>query len=73
MRIGNFPRTIYMEIDNRRVAPYCPLLSRILQDHINVEYCNLVKSIKYICKYVNKGSDQAALGMEKDGTAIDGV
>uniref|UniRef100_A0A8D9BUG3 Helitron helicase-like domain-containing protein n=1 Tax=Cacopsylla melanoneura TaxID=428564 RepID=A0A8D9BUG3_9HEMI len=47
------------EIDNRWVVPYCPLLSRIFNAHINVEYCHSVKSIKYVCKYVNKGSDQA--------------
>ncbi|CAF1544942.1 unnamed protein product [Adineta ricciae] len=57
-----------MEIDNRWVVPYCPLLSRLFQAHINVEYCNSVKSIKYICKYVNKGSDQAVFGLEKDKT-----
>lgn len=39
--------------------PYSLLLSKIFQSHINVEYCNSVKSIKYICKHVNKGSDMA--------------
>ncbi|CAF3387997.1 unnamed protein product [Rotaria sp. Silwood1] len=73
MRFGNSSRPIDMEIDNRWVVSYCPLLSRIFQAHINVEYCNSVKSIKYICKYVNKGSDQAVFGWEKDGTAIDEV
>ena len=73
MRIGHSSRTVDMEIDNRWIVPYCPLLSRIFQAHINVEYCNSVKSIKYICKYVNKGSDQAMFGLEKDGTAIDEV
>jgi hypothetical protein len=62
-----------MEIDNKWVVLYCPLLSRIFQAHINVEYCNSVKSIKYICKYVSKGSDQAVFGLKKDGTAIDEV
>lgn len=71
MRISS--RVIDMEIDNRWVVPYCPLLSRIFQAHINVEYCNSVKSIKYICKYVNKGSDQAVFGLDKDGTAINEV
>ncbi|CAF1468876.1 unnamed protein product [Rotaria magnacalcarata] len=62
-----------IEIDNKWVVPYCPLLSRIFQAHINDEYCNSVKSIKYICKYINKGSDQAMFGFGKDGTSIDEV
>ncbi len=32
--------------------------------HINVESCNSIKSIKYITKYVNKGSDMAVFGVE---------
>ena len=28
--------------------------------------CNSIKSIKYICKYVNKGSDQAAFRLENE-------
>lgn len=55
VKIGNAYREI--GIDNKCIVPYCPLLSRIFQAHINVEYCNSVKSIKYICKYVNQGSD----------------
>jgi hypothetical protein len=71
VKIGNSNQEI--EIDNKWVVPHCPLLSRIFQAYINVEYCNSVKSIKYICKYVNKGSDQAMFGFGKDGTAIDEI
>ncbi|GBP62999.1 ATP-dependent DNA helicase PIF1 [Eumeta japonica] len=51
-----------IDLDNRWVMPYSPVLSRTFQAHINVEVCNSVQSIKYICKYVNKGSDQATVG-----------
>lgn len=52
-----------VEVDNRWIVPYSPLLSKVFKAHINVEYCNSVKSIKYICKYVNKGSDMAVFGV----------
>ena len=41
--------------------------------HINVEYCNAVKSIHYICKYVHKGSDQNIFGLKRDSETIDEV
>lgn len=53
----------HVQIDNRWVVPYTPLLSKIFKAHINVEYCNSVKSIKYICKYINKGSDMAIISV----------
>ena len=52
------------DIDNRWVVPYNPVLSRFFNAHINVEFCNSVKSIKYICKYINKGSDQAVFAIQ---------
>ncbi|XP_072389496.1 uncharacterized protein [Diabrotica undecimpunctata] len=57
MRLPNFPNQL--EFDNQSVVPYSPLLSKTYKAHINLELCSSVKSIKYICKYVNKGSDLA--------------
>ncbi|KAF0774395.1 hypothetical protein AaE_001905 [Aphanomyces astaci] len=45
--------------DNRYVAPYSPILCKIFDAHITVEFCYSVKAIKYIFKYIYKGSDQA--------------
>jgi len=59
-----------VKIDNQWVVPYNPVLSRTFMAHINVELCNSVKSIKYICKYVNKGSDQAAFCLENEQDEI---
>lgn len=50
-------------VDNSWVVPYSPILSKTFRAHCNVEYCNSVKSIKYVCKYVNKGSDMAVFGV----------
>ncbi|XP_045536286.1 uncharacterized protein LOC106720810 [Papilio machaon] len=49
----------YFTIDNGWVVPYSPILSKMFIAHINVEACSSVRAIKYICKYINKGSDQA--------------
>lgn len=63
-------RTISMKVkgnnvvvDNSWIVPYSPLLSKTFKAHCNVEFCNSIKSIKYVCKYVNKGSDMAVFGI----------
>ncbi|XP_044597578.1 uncharacterized protein LOC123274153 [Cotesia glomerata] len=59
-----------IEVDNRWVVPYSPVLLRTFDCHINVEYCGSVKSIKYICKYMNKGSDKATFGLKDENDEI---
>ncbi|GBM14408.1 hypothetical protein AVEN_246576-1 [Araneus ventricosus] len=54
-----------IEIDNRWVVPYSPLLCKMFHAHVNVEYCKSVMSIKYICKYSHKGSAMAVSGLKK--------
>lgn len=57
-----------IEVDNRWVIPFSPLLCKAYKAHINVEFCHSVKSIKYICKYVNKGSDMAVFGVAAENS-----
>lgn len=57
-----------LQIDNSWVVPHNRLLCKLFTAHINVEYCNSVKAIKYICKYVNKGSDRAVFQVTQDNT-----
>ncbi|GBP81130.1 hypothetical protein EVAR_88228_1 [Eumeta japonica] len=58
-------------IDNSWIVPYSPLLCRTFNAHINVEYCHSVQAIKYICKYINKGSDQATFGVRNPNDEVE--
>jgi hypothetical protein len=53
-------------IDNRWVVPYNPFLSTKYNCHINVEICSTIKAIKYIHKYIYKGSDRAICQIQKN-------
>ncbi|GFQ90386.1 ATP-dependent DNA helicase [Trichonephila clavata] len=53
-----------IDINNRWIVPFSPVLSCTFRAHINVDLCSSVKSIKYICKYVNKGSDLVVFGVQ---------
>lgn len=63
--IGGKPITVIVKgndfvVDNSWVVPYSPLLSKTIKAHCDVEYCISVRSMKYMCKYITKGSDIAA-------------
>ena len=62
MKVGKGHQEV--EVDNSWIVPFNPLLSKMFQAHINVEWCHSVRSIKYICKYINKGSDQAVFEVQ---------
>jgi hypothetical protein len=51
-------------LDNRWVVPHNLYLIKKYQAHINVEYVNKSKLLKYLCKYVNKGPDKATIIFE---------
>ena len=55
---------VRVDIDTRWVVPYSPLLCKTFKAHINVELCSSVKSIKYIYKYIHKGSDKAIFAVQ---------
>ncbi|XP_064647485.1 uncharacterized protein LOC135500168 [Lineus longissimus] len=62
-----------LQIDNRWIVPHNPFLSRLFNAHINVEICTSIKSIKYVCKYICKGSDMAVFQIQSDQQPINEI
>lgn len=45
-----------LQCSNQWVVPYCPWLTCRYDAHVNVEYCASIKAVKYLYKYIFKGS-----------------
>ena len=58
-------------LDNKYVVPYNRDLLVQFNAHINVEVCNYSRSVKYLFKYVHKGSDRAITIVENNELTTD--
>jgi hypothetical protein len=51
-------------VSNKWVVPHNPYLCKKYKAHINVEICGTIRAIRYIHKYVYKGSDRATIELD---------
>jgi hypothetical protein len=61
-------RGVDVKVDNSWVVPYNPQLLRKYAAHINIEICGTIHAIKYIHKYIYKGTDRAVLTVSDGDT-----
>lgn len=55
---------------NAHIVPYNPYLCQKFTSHINVEICANVGAIKYIHKYIYKGTDRSTISVQDDKDEI---
>ncbi|GJT15509.1 DNA helicase [Tanacetum coccineum] len=57
-----------IKLDNSYVVPYNKKLLTTFYAHINVEYCGWSMLIKYLFKYISKGTDRVVARISRNGT-----
>ena len=55
-----------IQLSNQWIVPYHPYFLRKYWAHINVEVCGTIHAIKYVHKYIYKGTDRAVLSVAED-------
>lgn len=62
-----------MQLDNGYVVPYNLLLCMRLYAHINVECCSWTMLIKYLFKYISKGTDKIVACITRKSRPLEGL